>query len=85
MIYNKLLENNDEITINYWRTVDQNEVDFVVGNRLAYESKFKASKIIPKNYLKFKESYPKIDLKYIYYEESLDRLDSPDYISFFDL
>ncbi len=84
MIYKKLLETNDEITINYWTTSDKHEVDFVVGNKMAYESKFKASKIIPKNYTKFQNTYPKINLKYIYYDKNIEK-DNPDYINFFDL
>lgn len=84
MIYKKLLETNDEISINYWSTVEKNEVDFIVGNKIAYESKFKTSKIIPKNYDKFIKAYPKIALKYIYYDRDVEK-DNPDYINFFDL
>ena len=84
MIYKKLLETNDEITINYWTTSDKHEVDFVVGNKMAYESKFKASKIIPKNYTKFQNTYPKIDLKYVYYDKNIEK-ENKDYINFFDL
>jgi len=84
MIYKKLLETNDEITINHWSTADKHEVDFVVGGKVAYESKFKLSKIVPKNYAKFNETYPKIDLKYIYYDKDVEKT-NPKYINFFDL
>ncbi len=84
MIYKKLLETNDEISINYWSTVEKNEVDFVTGNVVAYESKFKISKIIPKNYEKFIKTYPEITLKYIYYDKDANK-DNPNYINFFDL
>ncbi|MDD3808259.1 MAG: hypothetical protein PHG49_01735 [Candidatus Pacebacteria bacterium] len=51
---------------------------------MAYESKFKASKIIPKNYTKFQNTYPKIDLKYVYYDKNIEK-ENKDYINFFDL
>lgn len=84
MIYKKLLETHDEISINYWSTIEKNEVDFVVKNSVAYESKFKISKIIPKNYDKFIKAYPKTTLKYVYYDKDADK-ENPDYINFFDL
>lgn len=84
MIYKKLLETHDEISINYWSTIEKNEVDFVVKNSMAYESKFKISKIIPKNYAKFIKAYPKTTLKYVYYDKDADK-ENPDYINFFDL
>lgn len=84
MIYKKLLETHDEISINYWSTIEKNEVDFVVKNSMAYESKFKISKIIPKNYDKFIKAYPKTTLKYVYYDKDADK-ENPDYINFFDL
>lgn len=51
---------------------------------MAYESKFKISKIIPKNYAKFIKAYPKTTLKYVYYDKDADK-ENPDYINFFDL
>jgi len=56
----------------------------VVKNSVAYESKFKISKIIPKNYDKFIKAYPKTTLKYVYYDKDADK-DNADYINFFDL
>ena len=51
--------------INYWRTTDGNEVDFVInaGNeKFSIESKFNQNQFRPGKYGKFKEGYPDFPL-----------------------
>lgn len=59
-------------TINYWRTADGNEVDFVQSDDLkqgnAWEIKFNAKKISLAKYRKFQENYPQIKLEVYSYE-----------------
>lgn len=50
--------------IKFWRTQDQKEVDFIVGNE-AYEIKFSSERKKEKKYEKFKERYPDIKFSFL--------------------
>ncbi|MDL2227731.1 ATP-binding protein [Odoribacter sp. OttesenSCG-928-L07] len=57
--------------INFWRTTNENEVDFVIPNLdvpQAIEAKFNERLINENKYKKFKENYPDIPLSFAYYE-----------------
>jgi predicted AAA+ superfamily ATPase len=64
-IFIRLREKYPYGEINYWRTTDGNEVDFVVNSgdeKFAIESKFNQNQFRPGKYGKFKEGYPDFPL-----------------------
>jgi uncharacterized protein len=80
-VFIRLSENFNEDEINYWRTADGNEVDFVIspdGNKgKAYEIKYNLSAFHPGQYKKFISNYPEIMLSCISFvnvEEKLSML-----------
>jgi predicted AAA+ superfamily ATPase len=63
--------------INFWRTQDGREVDFVLGEEAAFELKMSPTKYSPKPYKRFTEAYPTIPLQLVTFnsEKDLDLLD----------
>ena len=64
-VYRFLSDANPRADIQYWRTPSGNEVDFVLDNKYAFEVKWNAKHINPKQYELFRNTYPDIDLQYI--------------------
>jgi uncharacterized protein len=60
-----------ENALNFWRTVDGKEVDFLVttqyGKGFSIESKFNETEFLPSKYAKFKSTYPDYPLKVVSY------------------
>ncbi len=67
LFYDKIQEDN----IKYWRTQKQQEIDFIINAKKAFEVKFSASAFKPYKYAAFKNSYPDIPLQLIHYENVL--------------
>jgi uncharacterized protein len=59
--------------INFWRTQDKKEVDFVIDSKEAFEVKFVASQIKKKKYEAFKNFYPNIKLSFLEYSKVLEK------------
>lgn len=53
----------DDRSINFWRTQDQNEVDFVIDGKIAYEVKYDLSNFSLAKYRAWTEGYPGIPLR----------------------
>jgi hypothetical protein len=51
--------------IKYWRTINQNEVDFIINEKKAFEIKFSEKLIKQSKYKLFKEKFPDIDLEFV--------------------
>jgi predicted AAA+ superfamily ATPase len=58
--------------IKYWRNQNQNEVDFIIGDKKAYEVKFSKSLVQKKKYELFETKYPNLDLEFITFDEFLE-------------
>jgi predicted AAA+ superfamily ATPase len=59
----KLLDDREDVRhINFWRTQDKKEVDFIINKKYALEAKFNGNKYNPKKYKLFLEIYPDIPL-----------------------
>ncbi|MEA1986155.1 MAG: ATP-binding protein [Candidatus Marinimicrobia bacterium] len=58
--------------IYYWRTQKKQEVDFVIEESKAYEVKFSDSSLKKSKYTLFKNTYPKIPLKFISFDNVLE-------------
>lgn len=54
--------------IRFWRTINKNEVDFVIKEKFAFEIKYNARNISRSKYKKFLENYPEIPLYFTAYE-----------------
>jgi len=71
-VYFRLLADRyDMDDINYWRTADQNEVDFVlphIEQPFAVEAKYSETSVKPSKYKKFMENYPDIPLHFAWME-----------------
>lgn len=59
-VFRQLIENNFMEEIRFWRTINQQEVDFVIGEKFSFEVKIDASKFNSKKISLFLETYPKI-------------------------
>lgn len=70
--YKLLVESFGTDEINYWRTSDGNEVDFILPNlnkqSMAIEAKFNEALIKPSKYKKFISTYPTLPLHYAFME-----------------
>lgn len=68
-VYNRLKNLYDADNMHYWRTVDRNEVDFVVEQGvkegLAFEVKYNDVQFKPAKYKKFTDAYPGFNLQCI--------------------
>ncbi len=69
LFFRNLLERYQVEEIRFWRTINQNEVDFVVGN-LAFEIKSQKTKKLAR-YDFFKKKYPEIKLKIVSFTDLL--------------
>lgn len=63
--FRQLIEKYDIETIKFWRTITKQEIDFVIGENLAFEVKVQPQKFRVKNCRLFLENYPKIKLQII--------------------
>ncbi len=64
-VFRQLLEHDTHDEIRFWRTTDQHEVDFVVGERAAYEVKAGSRPMRRSRYGAFIEAYPNIPLTFV--------------------
>ena len=71
-VYFRMLADHYDIDgINYWRTADRNEVDFVLPDLeqpFAVEIKYSDTAVKPSKYKKFMENYPEIPLNFAWME-----------------
>ncbi|HFC10598.1 MAG TPA: ATP-binding protein [Candidatus Kaiserbacteria bacterium] len=64
-VFRQLIEKHENDQIKFWRTSAQNEVDFVVDEKKAYEVKVNINQFKKSKYKSFLESYPDIDFSLI--------------------
>jgi predicted AAA+ superfamily ATPase len=64
-VFRQFLVKYDFEEIKFWRTVQRNEIDFVVAEKLAFEVKVQPKTFKIKNYKSFFENYPKINFSII--------------------
>jgi len=60
--FRQFLENYDFEEIKFWRTTSGREVDFVIGEKKAFEVKAQMEKFAKKKYQSFLENYPQKEL-----------------------
>lgn len=64
-VFRQLWESADEDSLRFWRTIQKNEIDFVVGEKEAFEVKVSPANFKEKNYKVFLKNYPDIALSII--------------------
>lgn len=64
-LFRQLIEKYDFEEIRFWRTIQKNEVDFVIDEKLAFEVKVQPKKFKQGKYKTFLENYPKIDFSIV--------------------
>lgn len=61
-VFRQLLEKYDFEEIKFWRTTSGKEVDFIIAEKKAFETKTQARKFTKKKYQSFLENYSQIEL-----------------------
>jgi predicted AAA+ superfamily ATPase len=78
-LYKRLTELYEPDMINFWRTIDNHEVDFVVSDEYqkgkAYEVKYDTAILKPNKYALFTENLPNYPLNYVSFIEQANALD----------
>ncbi len=64
-VFRQLIEKYPKDEIKFWRTTNQNEIDFVVKEKRAFEVKINPKKIKELSYKKFFENYPNIEFSIV--------------------
>jgi predicted AAA+ superfamily ATPase len=67
-LFRQLLEKQDIDQIRFWRTIQKKEVDFVIGEKKAYEVKSQARNVKIRDYELFLKSYPGIKLNFVSFD-----------------
>ena len=80
LVFKLLHDRGDLKSINFWRTQDQNEVDFIIDKKFALEVKFNGDKFSLSSYKQFIKSYPEIPIRVASFINP-----QPDHLTFFDL
>ena len=80
LVFKLLHDREDMKSINFWRTQDKNEVDFIIDKKLALEVKFNGNKFSLSGYKKFIKSYPGIPIRAASFVNP-----KPDHLTCFDL
>ena len=74
-VFRQLLVKNNAEDINFWRTTQKNEVDFIVNGTDAFEVKSDVTKFNKKKYESFLGSYSKINFSLVTIDKKQADLD----------
>jgi predicted AAA+ superfamily ATPase len=74
IVWRELILKNGIDEVKYRRTAQDNEVDFIVNEKIAYEAKFSEHLITESKYTLFKEKYPNIPLEFITFDTVLEKI-----------
>jgi predicted AAA+ superfamily ATPase len=58
--------------IKYWRSQNENEVDFIIEDKKAYEVKFSKKQIQESKYKVFKAKYSQLNLEFITFDDFIE-------------
>jgi len=75
-VFRELIERHFPESIQFWRTTDQQEVDFVIDGKKALEVKLNSRKIKPSRYQRFCKQYPQIDFRFVTLGKTANSVDS---------
>ena len=64
-VFKQLIEKHPKNEIKFWRTTGQNEIDFIVEEKKAFEIKANPKRFKELSYKKFFENYPNIEFSIV--------------------
>ncbi|PIP17469.1 MAG: hypothetical protein COX43_04160 [Parcubacteria group bacterium CG23_combo_of_CG06-09_8_20_14_all_35_9] len=67
-LFRQLIEKYDFEEIKFWRTIQKNEVDFVIDEKIAFEVKVQPKKFKESKYKIFLENYPKMKFSIVSFD-----------------
>ena len=67
-LFRQIIEKNYFEDVKFWRTIQKQEVDFVVDEKFAFEVKAQPNRFKEKNYKKFLENYPQIKFSIVSFD-----------------
>ena len=73
-VFRQLLEKYENDSLKFWRTVQKNEIDFIVNEKEALEVKANPEKFREKNCEVFFKNYPDIDLSIVSIDKKYENL-----------
>lgn len=73
-VFRQLLEKYENDSLKFWRTVQKNEIDFIVNEKEALEVKANPEKFREKNCKVFLKNYPDIDLSIVSIDKKYENL-----------
>jgi len=73
--YRHLIDSSMEDSIKFWRTLQGNEIDFVLNSREAYEVKADIHQFKKSKYSVFGQMYPDIPVAIVALDKKCDRVD----------
>lgn len=73
-VFCQFLEKYNEDYIRFWRTIQKNEIDFIIKEKEAFEVKINTDKFNEKNYKIFLKSYSNINLSIISIDKKNERI-----------
>jgi len=76
VFFRQLIEKYDFEEIKFWRTIQKNEIDFIVGEKIAFEVKIQPQKFKKRNYQKFFENYPEINFSFVSFDAKEKEINS---------
>jgi len=85
LLYRELLEKYNFSEIKFWRTIQKHEVDFIVGEKTAYEVKMNSEKFNKDKYKKFIEIYPEIKLSIVTIDKLKEKINNVPIVNIWQL
>ncbi|GAB4220895.1 MAG: hypothetical protein Kow00102_11510 [Spirochaetota bacterium] len=73
--FRQLVDSNNEDGIKFWRTIQGNEVDFIVNEKLAYEVKVDENQFKKSKYSVFSQMYNSIPLAIVTLDKKVDMIE----------
>lgn len=84
-VFLELLKNYDEDNLNFWRTISQSEVDFIIDGKMALEVKANPGQFDPKKIKLFFKNYPEIKLKIASMDKTMDKVKDHDVLNVWEI
>ncbi|MEW5694023.1 MAG: ATP-binding protein [Candidatus Hydrogenedentota bacterium] len=73
-LFRQLIEKYEPDQIKFWRTIQKKEIDFIIDELYAYESKTQIRNIKLRDYRLFLETYPDIKFQFVSFENKQEKV-----------
>lgn len=75
-LFRQLIEKYDFEDIKFWRTIQKNEIDFIIEDGKSYEVKTNPEKFKKRNYKRFFDTYPEIEFSIVSFDVQKRKINS---------